>query len=58
MDNYKLITHLFKNRWIILFTCMLVIFSCGEKDDNKKPGGEYDPKKPIELMGFYPDSGW
>lgn len=58
MDNYKLVTHLFKNRWIILFTCMLVIFSCGEKDDNKKPGGEYDPKKPIELMGFYPDSGW
>lgn len=60
MDNNKLNKrHVFKNTWMLFFTCsILLMLSCGENDDNKKTGEEYDPKKPIELGGFYPDSGW
>lgn len=58
MDNNKLIECVFKNTWIVFFTCILVMFSCGENEDKKESGGEYDPKKPVELTKFYPDSGW
>ncbi|RNC63823.1 IPT/TIG domain-containing protein [Proteiniphilum sp. X52] len=57
MNNKLIKKHLLKTTWTLLFACMLAMFSCGENDDNKKNREEYDPKKPIELTSFYPDSG-
>ncbi|WP_313381544.1 IPT/TIG domain-containing protein [Proteiniphilum saccharofermentans] len=57
MNNKLIKKHPLKTTWMLLFACILAMFSCGENDDNKKTGEEYDPKKPIELISFYPDSG-
>lgn len=48
--------HILRNTHIALFVCMFILLSC-EKKDNKKDEEAYDPKKPIELTSFYPDSG-
>lgn len=56
MNNKLINWQAFKSSWILLFACILIIFSCGENDDIKE-GSEYDPGKPVELTTFYPDSG-
>ena len=44
---------LFLGLFIFLFTA--TFFSC--KDDNQTNFQAFDPSKPIEVSGFYPDSG-
>ena len=57
MNNMKLNSHkALKQAYVFLLVSTFIMFSCGESDD-KTIGEEYDPKKPIELNSFYPDSG-
>lgn len=57
MNNKLIKKHPLKTTWMLLFACILAMFSCGENDDNEKGKSEYDPGKPVELTTFYPDSG-
>ena len=46
--------NLFMSLFFIIFVGML-LHSC--KDDNQTNYQPFDPAKPIEITGFYPDSG-
>lgn len=41
----------------LVFLLISFLVSCGNENENKKNDSAYDPKKPIELTSFYPDSG-
>ncbi len=58
MNNRNLIYQpAFRHTCVALLACMFVMLSCGDNEGNKKNDEPYDPKKPIELASFYPDSG-
>lgn len=40
---------------LVIFLAVWIFFSC--KDDNQTDFRAFDPDKPIEVNGFYPDSG-
>lgn len=54
----------FMRRFVILLTIASlvllsgVLFSCKDDDSKTEERVEYDPKKPVELTKFYPDSGF